>query len=320
VVSGGVNLSQYQLDGEYVIAQLLGDPGTRLVGLNDDSAYTGALALEADVQRAQGSAAGRARLALAMAFLNVPGWDPSASSPAAADDPAGQEAAQYAALMDESTDVISFYLGGRESIEQAAAGQPGWTAGTNFAQLLAASSDSAEVTALYRAAGLSLDADLSTLSAQASIKASPSALRSLESSSDPTGKLEVPELDLHTVGDNLVPVKDENYYAKLVQQAGSGSLLRQAYTESFGHCNFSASEVLAGVDALLQRVKSGQWGDLATAAGLEQRATALDLDPAHFVSYSPGELTGAVGVTARLGIRVFALYLRLCPARGNRKG
>ena len=295
VVSGGVNLSQYQLDGEYVIAQLLGAPSTRLVGLDDDSAYTGALALQADAQRAQGSAAGRARLALAMAFFNVPDWNPADSSPAAASDPAAQESAQYAALMDESTDVINFYQGGRESIEQAAAGQPGWTAGTNFAQLFAASSDNAEVTALYRAARLNLSGDLATLSARATIKASPAALQSLQASSDPTGKLEVPELDLHTIGDNLVPVEGENYYAKLVDQAGSGSLLRQAYTESFGHCNFSVSEMLAGVNALLQRVTTGQWGDLATAASLEQRATALHLDPAHFVSYSPGSLTGAVG-------------------------
>jgi hypothetical protein len=294
VVSGGVNLSQYQLDGEYAITRLLGNPATQLVGLNDDTAYASGLTLYADVQQAQGSAAGRARLALAMAFLNLPGWNPYASAPAAANDPPAQEAAQYAALMDSSTNVLSFYVGGRESIEQAAGGQPAWTAGTNFAQLFAASSDKAEVTALYQAARLNLNSDLAALSAGATIKAAPAALRSLRASSDPTGKLEVPELDLHTIGDNLVPVKVENYYAKLVGQAGSGGLLRQAYTDSFGHCNFSVSEELAGLDALSQRVTTGQWGDLATAASLEGRATALHLDSAHFISYSPGELTGAV--------------------------
>jgi hypothetical protein len=294
VVSGGVNLSQYQLDGEYAITRLLGNPATQLVGLNDDTAYGTGLALYADVQQAQGSAAGRARVALAMAFFNMPDWNPYDPAPAAASDPAAQEAAQYAALMDSTTNVISFYVGGRESIEQAAGGQPAWTAGTNFAQLFAASSDKAEVTALYQAAKLNLSSDLATLSARATIKATPAALRSLQASSDPTGKLEVPELDLHTIGDNLVPVKVENYYAKLVDQAGSGGLLRQAYTDSFGHCNFSVSEELAGLDALSQRVTTGQWGDLATAASLEGRATALHLDSAHFISYSPGELTGAV--------------------------
>ena len=125
-------------------------------------------------------------------------------------------------------------------------------------------------------------------------KSDPAALKALEATSDPTGRLAVPELDLHTIGDNLVPVQNENYYAKLVDQAGSGSLLRQAYTESFGHCNFSVSEQVAGIQALLQRVTAGQWGNVATAASLEQAADALRLDPANFTDYSPGALTGAV--------------------------
>ncbi len=37
-VAGGVNLNQYQIDGEYAIAQLLGNPKTQLVGLDDDTA------------------------------------------------------------------------------------------------------------------------------------------------------------------------------------------------------------------------------------------------------------------------------------------
>lgn len=37
-------------------------------------------------------------------------------------------------------------------------------------------------------------------------------MRSLYQSSVPTGRLEVPELDLHTIGDNLVPVRNENYF------------------------------------------------------------------------------------------------------------
>ena len=57
----------------------------------------------------------------------------------------------------------------------------------------------------------------------------------------------MPELDLHTVGDNLVPVQNENYYRQLVARPGSGDLLRQAYTDSFGHCNFSPAELVAGV-------------------------------------------------------------------------
>ncbi|MGH3265636.1 MAG: hypothetical protein ACRDNS_27000 [Trebonia sp.] len=110
----------------------------------------------------------------------------------------------------------------------------------------------------------------------------------------PTGRLEVPELDLHTIGDNLVPVQNENYYRRLVDRAGSGSLLRQAYTQSFGHCNFSPSELVAGVQAVMHRVVTGHWDDVATAASLERAADATNLGPARFTDYHPGRLTGAV--------------------------
>jgi hypothetical protein len=44
----------------------------------------------------------------------------------------------------------------------------------------------------------------------------------------------------------------------------------------------------------MHRVSTGYWGDVATAASLEQAANALNLGPAHFAKYHPGELTGAV--------------------------
>ncbi|MGH3252697.1 MAG: hypothetical protein ACRDOI_41670 [Trebonia sp.] len=294
VVGGGVNLNQYQIDGEYAIAQLLGSPKTQLVGLNDETAFTTSATLNNDAMRAQGTTAGQARLALAMAFLNVPAWDPNNYQPAPANDPGAQEAAQYNALVDNSGNVINFIEGGRQSIEQAAGGQAAWTVGTDFAQVLAASPFKPEVEALYQAAGLNLRADLATLTGHASITADPAALKSLRSSSDPTGRLAVPELDLHTIGDNLVPVENENSYARLASQAGSSDLLRQAYVNSFGHCNFSVSEQVAGLAAVLRRVTAGQWGDAAATASLERAATALHLDPAHFANYSPGALTGAV--------------------------
>jgi hypothetical protein len=294
IVAGGVNLLQSQLDGEYAIAQLLGDPRTRLVGLNDESAFGTAQVLNDAAQRAQGSPAGKARLALAMAFLNIPAWDPNDGQPAPANNPAAQESAQFAALMDGSTNVLSFIEGGRESIEQAVGGQPAATSGTDFARLFANSPFKPEVAALYQAARLNLNADLAALTAHATIKADPAALQRLTATSDPTGKLAVPELDLHTIGDNLVPVENESTYTRLVSQAGSGDLLKQAYTSSYGHCNFSVSEQVAGLQALRQRVTTGQWGDLATPDSLGKLADGLHLGPAHFTAYSPGPLTGAV--------------------------
>ena len=295
IVGGGVNLNEYQIDGEYAIAQLLGSPGTQLVGFGDDTtALATASALTADATAAQATAAGRARLALALAFLNTTPWLSTSTTPVPASDPNGQEAAQYNVMFGGGFSIMDFIELGRVSVDQADGANATWDVGTNFARALAGSSFKNEVEALYKAAGLNLNADLATLTANTTIKADPAALRSLVATSVPTGRLSVPELDLHTIGDNLVPVQNENYYRHLVDQAGSGGLLRQAYTESFGHCNFSSAELVAGVQAVMHRVITGHWDNVATAASLEQAATALNLGPARFADYHPGELTGSV--------------------------
>ena len=295
IVDGGVSLNEYQIDGEYAIAQLVGDPHTQLVGFGDEGAALGtAAALTTAATAAQPTAAGKARLALAMAFLNVTPWDPSAADPAPDSDPVAQEAAQYNTLFGGAFSIMDFIELGRISIEQADGGQATWDVGTNFARVLANSPFKQEVQSLYRAAGLNLNADLAMLTAHTSTQADPAALRSLAATSVPTGRLEVPELDLHTIGDNLVPVQNEYNYRQLVNRAGSGSLLRQAYTDSYGHCNFSPSELVAGVQAVMHRVTTGHWDNVATAASLEQAAAATNLGAAKFTDYHPGELTGAV--------------------------
>ncbi len=216
-VAGGVSLSQYQLQGEYAIAELLGDPATRLTGLDADSAASTSATLTADAQRAQRTPAGQARLALAMAFLNIPTWDPASPAPAPAGDPAAQEAAQYQSLTSGTSNAIAFMISARMSLEQAV-GQAAWTAGTDFASALNGSPYAGEVKALYQAAGLNLPADLTALTAHAGIKADPAALDRLRATSQPTGRLEVPELDLHTVADSYVPVQQESSYARLVER------------------------------------------------------------------------------------------------------
>jgi hypothetical protein len=295
LVGGGVNLNEYQIDGEYAIAQLLGNPATPLVGFGTvPNALATAGALTAAAATAQQTAAGQARLALAIAFLNVTPWDPSANAPAPASSPAAQESAQYDVMFGGAFNIMDFIELGRISIEQADGGQATWDVGTNFAAVLHRSPYLPEVESLYKAAGLNLNADLANLTGHTSTKANPAALLSLYQTSVPTGRLAVPELDLHTIGDNLVPVQNESYYRHLVDQAGRGDLLRQAYTESFGHCNFSPSELVAGVGAIVQRVTTGHWGNVATAASLEQAAAATNLGPARFTTYHPGELTGAI--------------------------
>jgi hypothetical protein len=297
IVAGGINLNEYQLDGEYALAQLL-LPGqqVQLVGFaNPGDALATAATLQAAATQAQQTAAGRARLALALAFINVPTWDPSQAAPAPASDPAAQEAAQYDVEFTGSFSTLDFIESARPSVDQADGGSANWTAGTNFAAVLARSPYAPEVAALYRAAGLNLRSDLSDLTQNANITADPAAVRSLARTSVPTGHLAVPELDLHTIGDQLVAVQQENFYADQVHAAGDSNLLRQAFVASYGHCNFSPAELVAGVLALGHRVTTGQWGQETQPGRLNQVASSLNLGAAQFTSYYPGPLTGATG-------------------------
>ncbi|HTP18179.1 MAG TPA: hypothetical protein VMJ65_01160 [Solirubrobacteraceae bacterium] len=308
IVAGGLNLNNYQLDGEYAMTQLLGSlvPGGQSIQLVNfptaDASAVSAGELQNLGEVAQGtSPQTQARLALAMAFLNTTTWSPIASAPAAANDYAGQEAAQY------ETDfgfagfpIIPFIVTGRYAIEQAVGGNAGWTLGVNFARELATSPFRTEVEALYRQAGLNLRADLNELTRNANITASPSAVRNMIRTSVPTGRLQVPELDLHTIGDNLVPVTMENWYRGLVDRSGSGALLQQAYVARPIHCYFTPSELIAGVQAVQHRIETRHWGSSATPQALEASATNLAhensmLGTPAFVPYEPAPLLGDNG-------------------------
>jgi len=318
IVGGGLNLNNYQLDGEYAMTKLLGSlmqggQSIQLVNFakSDDSVQS-ANALQTlgeDAQPGVGANATlqtQARLALAMAFLNTTTWSPIASGPAAPTDYAGQEEAQY------ETDfgftffpIIPFIVEGRYEIEQAVGGNAGWTLGVNFARELAASPFRTEVEALYQQAGLNLSADLNELTRDANITASPLAVRNMIRTSVPTGRLQVPELDMHTVGDNLVPVTMENWYRGVVDRTGSGPLLQQSYVARPIHCNFTPAELVAGVLAVQQRIETRRWGSVATPQALEASASNLvahnsSLGPPTFaapafVPYEPWPLLGDNG-------------------------
>ncbi len=83
--------------------------------------------------------------------------------------------------------------------------------------------------ALYQAAGLSLRADLLTLNKAARVKADPSAVRYLAKYISFTGKITIPVLSMHTVGDGLVIPQNEQAYASVVRKAGRSFLLRQVF-------------------------------------------------------------------------------------------
>jgi hypothetical protein len=302
IVAGGEQLGNYQLDGEYAIDQLLAGGTVQLVNFSGPTgaadSVTSATELDNTATTAQATPQGRARLALAMSLLNTTTWsvDPGAVPPAR-NDYVGQEQQEFDTDFGPPAPfpVMPFIQTGRQQIELAAGGNPNWTAGVNFAGLVYESSYLPEIEALYREAGLDLNADLRTLTSDADIKASIPAERWMVRTSDNTGRLQVPELDLKTIADQLVPVQQENFYAHTVAAAGRSYLLRQAYVDAQSHCNFTPAELVAGVHAIQHRVDTGRWDDVWTPSALNASASSLDLGPTAFIPYQPAPLTGYNG-------------------------
>lgn len=295
IVAGAIHLNNYQLDATYAVSKLLMEPGQapKLVRFANpgEGAASGAT-LTAAVQAAQQTAEGRARLSLVFALLNIVPMAPGA--PIAVRDAAAIEAAQYASAV-QSFPLLGFIQFGRFWIELSAGGNGSWTLGEDFGDLVNHSPYNSVVRALYRDAGLDLKADLDTLNAGADIGADPGAIASLQETSVPTGRLQVPNLTLHTVADPLVPVQHEAKYGDIVRSAGSASLLRQAYVDRWGHCTFTPAELVAAVEALRERVETGHWGSVAQPHKLNARASSLGVGAAAFVHFKPPALSGDNG-------------------------
>jgi hypothetical protein len=287
IVAGGADLHNYQLNAEYALVALLA-PG-QSIQLTDyatpDAANATGARLTQLIRDAQATPAGRARIALAAALFNQSTWFAGEAKPAPGDF-AEQQAQQYEWLT--TGNVVNFVVGGRYWIELAAGGDSGWTAGVDFARLLRTSSHLPQVRALYRSAGLDLRADVATLTRGAVIERDPAALTWMRRTSVPTGRLRAPELNIHTISDQLVPVEQQNRYARRVGEAHSSALLRQAYVDRAGHCNFTTAELVAAVNAIRHRVITGRWDDVATPASLNRAAAALGVGA--YIPYRPPAL------------------------------
>ncbi|KOG31016.1 alpha/beta hydrolase family protein [Streptomyces resistomycificus] len=286
LVQGGVANWNNTLDPAFALKTLLApDSDIPLTGLPDQTAATRAAdALTAEVDAAQSTAAGRARIALAAALHNIPVWNqPTQTRPAATDWDA-QQANQYEAVKG-LLKIAAFNR--RQEAESRAGGNMSWNTGVDYAKLLGRSSVRKEVDQLYRKAGLSLRDDLATLDRAPRISADPAAVAWMSGTSSFTGELTTPQLSVHTTGDALVPVQTESALRRAVTAAGSAPLLRQAYTDNAGHCTFSPAEQLAALHTLEARLTTGRWQGTDPRT-LNSRARAADpTTPARYVAYRP---------------------------------
>jgi pimeloyl-ACP methyl ester carboxylesterase len=272
VLSGGVGTWNTALDSAFAFQQLLAPAaGLQVVNITNPGGNLGIA--EQAAATAQATPAGQARLALAAALGDTPGWFTPLSAEPAKTDYTAQEANQY--LWDTEVD-FPFVFDFRANLEADAGGNPSWTTGVNFAAQLRKSADYREVVALYKAAGLNIRADLRTLNHAARISADPSAVAYLARNISFSGRISVPVLTLHTTGDGLVVPENEQAYAALVAKAGNAGLLRQEFVSRAGHCAFTPAETIAAVQVLLSRVSTGKWNQRALRpASLNAAAAAL---------------------------------------------
>jgi hypothetical protein len=291
LLGGGVGTFNQGLDAAFAFKTLLAPHAPlRLVHITDPNANQHLA--EQILARAQRTTQGRARLALAAALIDLPGWyDPTSREPAPTDVDA-RVANQVAWVRQVG---LPFGFGyPHAEIEQRAGGNPSWNTGVSYRTQVARSIDRDEVQALYRQAGLSLEADLRTLDRAPRIAADPRAVAYLARYVTLTGRLQVPVLTLHTTGDGFVPADNEQAYASAARTAGNGRLLRQLFVHRAGHCAFTSAEIITAFRALMQRVETGRWGHVETWQALNRQALALGsgvnvLDP-EFIQRSEAPL------------------------------
>jgi hypothetical protein len=273
VLAGGVGTWNQALDGLFAFKVLLApDTDLQIVRMTNPSANFN-LANQI-LAGAQSTPQGRARLGLVAALTDSPGWtDPTKPEPAA-DDFATRLSNQIGSIASLG---IPFGFIARAELEFRAGGNPSWNTGVDYAHQLANSIDRNEVQALYKQAGLDLDADVSTLNNAERISADPQAVSYLSDNVSFNGDLGgVPVLSIHTNNDPLVDVEQEQSYDSAVRRAGDGDLLRQAFVHRAGHCTFSPAEQIAALQTLLDRLHARSWKQVPTdAASLNARAEAL---------------------------------------------
>lgn len=267
-VAGAVPMLNGSLDGSFVLKTLLApdDPRLELVNVTDEP--TRQAVFRQVLDEAQTTPAGRARIALAATVAQIPVWTQPQQPEPSSKDYAAQQQQMYSAFM---FGVIS----PRQPLEERAGGNFSWNTGVNYEESLIRSGNSKLVRSLYSQAGISLTQDLRTLAAGERISADPGALAYMQANATPQGELSGPVLTLHETGDTAPTVAQAGTYAARVRANGDNALLRQAFVDRPGHCNYSDAELAAAVATLQHRLDTGKWANLAHPHTLNRLADVI---------------------------------------------
>jgi len=250
-IGGAIGMMNMALDGAYAFRTLVApDAGIRLVRTGDDRENAGRVT--AALKDAQASPAGRARVALVGVLAGLPGWTTPGSRQPAPDDYAAQQSE-----MAKSVAMGVFLPRGDQ--ESRAGGVFSWNTGMDYAAQLKKSGREAMVRALYREAGIDLDADLASLANGARISADPGAVAYMVSHYTPNGKPLAPVVAVQMMGDGLTSPSLQQAYADAATASGKGALVKPLWVEGAGHCNFPTPVVLASLSYLGERLDTRRW-------------------------------------------------------------
>lgn len=293
LLAGSVAYANTVLDGAYAFRALMASPS--------DLEVAGISAPSANLRRAQdayqsalATQAGQARIAMAAALADLPGWfEPMRPEP----DPTDLDA--WTTAMDSwfSKWFVPLAFSLRYDLE--ARGNPSWNTGVDYHHQFEISADRDKVIALYQRAGLDIESDLRALDAGERIAADVHAVAYLEQNISFDGQLRVPVLTMHTTADGTAIAQNETAYADVVKAAGSQGMLRQVFVHRAGHCAFTPAETIAAIQTVLNRLDKGRWDDAALRPTvMSSRATAVGASYQHYeaqfagppssVDFSPG--------------------------------
>lgn len=258
-VLGGTNENlDLALDVAYAVKTLV-LPSLQLTGYRShaEAVRQWQAAQRALVRTASSGTAGAAKVALVAALVDAP--DQTARFDGS--DPVSR----ISAAVESALTGLGYGTYGRYEIEQRVGGDPSSNEGVDYATRVSA----AERQLVDLAGGPgTTDRLLAQLAAGRRVAASPTAREAASRLGEPTGRLRVPTLTMHTTKDPLVLVQNERLFADRVRAAGRQSDLLQLYVAppatftapapyGAGHCAFTAQQRVAVIGLLDTWVRTG---------------------------------------------------------------
>lgn len=247
VLAGLAGVLDLALDYATALTVLFGRTDLPVTGITDP--FGTKKAVEELIGSATITPTGRARLALASALADMPGWV-KALQPKP-DSISGQIEAQAAY---GQLGFSSFWTVLRADLEQRSGGNPSGNVGVDYHRQFYRSSQFEMTRYAYWDANLDLQADLDELQEAPRTAANDAAAQWLHRLT-PTGRSSVPILALHSTGDGLAAPEHISAY-------GRGPRFRSVFTDRGGHGCFTSSELIIGFRVLKGRMATGYWPSL----------------------------------------------------------